>query len=316
MLLFSYSKSHRKSSIIFSLSLLGASSGCGKDEVKNQLKFEQAVEVSVKQNTPSSLSLDSDAVAAGFKIDVTGCESGFTGTNLNTSPIYLVKFDLNCLATLKEFSFGGVTYTGSLSGAAGTKAIFSGGTKQLSVSIESQLGSPLSDSDRISYKFNEITEGGSQNPTKITYSSGHSIAIAGSDSPNMEISSINISSLAAGGVPSWLIKFDCNSNVVNGNACPSAGGEAQKISDMDVKVIEDTTNGTLTLAQADSLFESAGGSAVFVPMGDLPHGGMSGTFTGPGPVYLKRNLLIVVRYRSNSSASYRYFNVDFAPIYP
>lgn len=313
MVLCPLSSLHRRTSLILSLSVLSTLSGCGKDEVKSAT---HAIEVSVKQGEPMALSLDSAGGAVGFKIDVSGCESGFSANNLSSSPIYLVKFDLNCSATLKEFSYGGSTYSGSLSGAAGSKAIFSAGTKQLAVSIESQLGSPLADSDTISFKFTEITEGASQNPTRITYSSGHSVGIAGSDSPNMEINSINIASLATGGVPTWLINFECNTTVVGGNACPSAGGEAQKISDMDVKVIEDTYSGALTLTQADTIFESIGGSGVFVPVGDLPRGGMSGTFVGPGPVYLKRNLLIVIRYRSNLSASYRYFNVDFAPIYP
>jgi len=284
--------------------------GCGKEESKLE---SLPIRVSVKESPVSAL-LDSESAAVSFKIDVSGCDSGYAGNGLSTSPIFLVKFDLNCVATLKEFSFGGVTYVGTLSGSAGTKAVFSGAGRQLSVTVASQLGSPLTDSDSIGFNFSQIDAGQNKNPDSPTYSSGHSVGISGVDSPNMEIDSIRLSALATGGMPSWEIRFDCKTNVVNANACPSVGNDPQEISKMDVKVIEDTYSGSLNLSQADALFETAGGSAVFVPIGTLPHGGMSGNYSGPGPVYLKRNLLVIIRYRSGGMSAYRYFNVDFSPI--
>jgi hypothetical protein len=254
-----------------------------------------------------------DAQASAFKIDVTGCDSKYTGTNLSTNPISLVKFDTNCVATLKEITFQDVIYTGSLSGAPGTKAVFTGAGKSLNVAVVSQLNSPLTTSESLTYNFSVIEQGLQVNPNKVEFEQGVNVSISGVESPNMEIANWTYVSLNAG-VPTWTVQFECQSEVTPGNACLSVGGTPHDISNMDVKLVEDTFGGVLTLEQAETLFQTAGTTMTPVPAGGgdptIPRGGMVGTFIAPGAMYEKPNYILIIRYRTAGAASYRYFNGD------
>ncbi len=287
--------------------------GCGKKPASNAelIAISAGIEYVGKD---SNFNLAGTPVSS-YKMDVTGCESGYSALNQNASPIYLYKFDLSCVATLKEFVFGGITYTGTLSGPMGSTAVFSdGGTNSFKVSVVDQLSSPLVSSDKITFNFFEIKQGGDSLPPGSSYSEGYSVEVAGVEAPNMEIKTVNLNSQAAGGIPTYGVNFECQSNVTAANECPSASGALHAVSAMDVKVVEDTYSGAPTYAQAETLFATAGATPTPIAVGrrtpSIPKGGMSVAAVGPGPLYLKRNLIVFVRYTVAGASSYRYFNLD------
>jgi hypothetical protein len=286
--------------------------GCGKT---NEGGSAELVPIYGSLNyTGKALNLAGEA-ATSFKVDVTGCESGYSVTNQTTSPIYLYKHDLSCAATLKEFVFGGTTYTGVLTGAAGTSATFTdSGSKTLRVTIASQLSSPIVTADKIAFNFLENKAGSNSLPPGSSYSEGHNIDVSGLEAPNFEIKDVDLISQAAGGIPTYAIRFECQSNVTAANECPAASGSLQAISAMDIKVVEDAFGGSPTSAQAETVFSTVGSTAtaIAVRTGTPPiaKGGMSTSAVGPGPMYQKRNLIVFVRYTVSGASAYRYFNMD------
>jgi hypothetical protein len=291
---------------------IAAAVGCGKKTADTNTDLVP-IEGSINY-TGSSLNL-AGVPASTFKVDVTGCESGYSVTNQTTSPIYLYKHDLGCVATLKEFVFGGTTYTGTLTGAAGTSADFSdGGSKSLRVSIASQLSSPIVTADKIAFNFFEIKAGANSLPPGSSYSEGHNIDVSGVEAPNFEIKDVDLTSQATGGIPTYAIRFECQSNVTGSNECPAASGSLQPISAMDIKVVEDIYSGAPTSAQAEALFATAGSTATPIAVGagtpPIAKGGMSTSAVGPGPMYQKRNLIVFVRYTVSGASAFRYFNMD------
>jgi hypothetical protein len=308
---------HKARNIILATTALGvvaiaAAVGCGKKNPESNVELIPIE--SIMNYTGSSLNL-AGIPASSFKIDVTGCESGYSVANQTTTPIYLYKHDLSCVASLKEFVFGGTTYTGTLTGAAGTSADFTdGGSKSLRVTIASQLSSPLVTADKIAFNFFEIKPGGNSLPPGSSYSEGHSIDVSGIEAPNFEIKDVDLTGQAAGGIPTYAIRFECQSNVTGANECPTASKKLQAISGMDIKVVEDTYGGAPTTAQAETVFATAGSTATPIAVGagtpPIAKGGMSTSAVGPGPMYLKRNLIVFVRYTVSGASAFRYFNMD------
>lgn len=299
----------QRSLYVGSLAILTvALSGCGQKKSNSSL-FGIEVGVNAQGEAVSLVGTQANS----FKIDVTGCESGYSALNLATNPIYLYSFDTNCIATLKEFTVGSVTYTGTLTGPVGTKSRFTGGGKSLSVAVSSQLSSPLISSDKISFNFSEINKGNDNLPAGSSYSEGHGVEISGVEAPNMQIFSANTVSMAKG-VASFKIQFECQSPVTSAKQCASLSGVLQDMTKMDAVLVEDTFTNVLTLEQAEALFVTGSTFTTALNVNEgtppVPNGGISAVLVGPGKLYEKRNLMVVVRYQTLGAASYQYFNLD------
>lgn len=273
-------------------------------------------------NFTESLNLAAGTQIADWTINVTGCKSGYTTTVESTASepkanVALYNFDEGCMAGLIKFTFNGLEYTkdqgGALNGPAGDSAVFVNGSSKITIKVTTQLDSPLSASSKAAFNFFESAAG----PDKPldNYSAGHNLTLTGVEAPNFNIFDATLTAMP-GGVPTFAFRFECL-NIVAANACPTPGGDAQPMADMDVKIIDDTFGGTPTYADAESAFATPGTSTT--ADGSIgTRGGMTASVVGIGPMYSHRNLIVFIRYTLTSAgSSYRYFNVDIGePVAP
>ncbi len=259
--------------------------------------------------------------ATAFIMDVTGCASGYSSLNITsaaaTDTITLYKTDQNCVATLKQFSYNGHNYTGTLTGVSGTTSVFTNtadSTDVMKVRVHTQLPSPLVDGSTALFIFQQIKKGSDTNIASYTHS--ETLETQGVDSPNVSISAVSLSSIAADGKATFDLTLLCATTMVMSGAnyaCPSSGGDNENLIDTQVKLITDTYGSTLTYAQAQTEMSTS-------PMSVTNGAKVAGqdkfivTLTGTGPLYTNKNMLLIIGYVDPSSpskgTSYIYFNVD------
>lgn len=300
---------------------------------------------------------------SSFVINVSGCATGETG---NTSASILNVFikDTNCIAKLTSFVLRGQTYAPSGAGAVpftswtvGSTAIFQGAsaTDLINVRVVSQLSSPVAISDYVSYNIT-VNKVGTNNSSLVVGES-QSLYVAGQDAPNFIINSgdatfVNINSSGYG---QFTFKLTCASGnmivgsqtgkttfcptVTNGTYASGAGVDVYAASNSDssslfsYKLIVDPQNnsspGTLTMAQAQAAFASAGST---VALADLNPSSTASTafttitLTGPGQMATTANryMILVLQakdtnstYTSNTAySSFQYFPITLPSVSP
>lgn len=298
-----------------------------------------------------------------FVINVSGCATGESG-NTSASILNVYIKDTNCVAKLTSFVLRGQTYAPTGAGAvaftswtAGSTAVFQGAsaTDLINVKVVSQLSSPVAVSDFVSYNLT-VNKVGTNNAS-IVVGESQSLYVAGQDAPNFIINSgdatfVNINSSGYG---QFTFKLTCASgNMIVGSQtgkttfCPTvtsgtyasgAGVDVYAASNSDssslfsYKLIVDPQNnsstGTLTMAQAQAAFASAGST---VALADLNPSNTAATafttitLTGPGQMATAANryMILVLQakdtnstYTSNTSySSFQYFPITLPAVNP
>lgn len=298
----------------------------GKKKGNSDAQAYEMVEIPLGLSYEPRQSFMAGSTVTDWTIAVTGCKSGYSTSVVSTTAapktaVGLYKFDQSCVAGLEKFTYGTKVFTkqggGTLSGAAGTTATFESGATSITVSISTQLDSPLSASSKAAFSFFEITQGGPSLPPGSKYSQGQGLSISGVESPNFEINDVELTAIAdPEGTATFSLKFECNTAIAGG-ACNSASGDIQPMASMDAKIVDDTFGGAPTLANAETVFSTAGVTpTVDATIGTK--GGMKADLVGPtGKMYEHRNTIVFIRYTVAGGASYRYFNMDIGePITP
>src|SRR5690606_25620728 len=134
--------------------------------------------------------------------------------------------------------------------------------------------------------------------------------IGGEAAPAFVVSNVIFSGITAAGAGEFILKLDCEENIVGSGAAASCKG--QNISDLRYRLVEDIFGGVLSHADAQALFSSGAISidpaSEVLPIGDpdAPHGGFtSKTITGPAQMHLHPNMILIIEA---SGSSYRYYN--------
>ncbi len=328
MVLFKFSRSVAVvgSSLIL---LAGCGSKLSKDkDTKNDASTETIdVKVGLQFTGSAVANLNGFDLAdniTDYVIDVAGCKSGYTKNVVSSaatpvSTVALYAFDVDCLAALKSFSYGGSSYArADGSGLSAGSAVFqnAGNTKQLTVSVFEQLPSPLVNGAKASFAFQEILLGSDY--TISNYSTYESLGISGTLAPAIKIpvGGVALKSIsAANGAATFDVKVECESLLANTNECPTSNGN-QSMLNMKAKLVTDTYSGVVSLAQAGTIMASGASSVV---AGDVqaPVGAYNGGFkldlAGSGALASNKNMLLVIEWTDPADAakkSYRYFNVD------
>jgi len=277
------------------------------------------------------------------------CASGLTGsTAAATINVYL--HDTGCKAQLSSFVLHGQSYVPSGTGsspfttwAVNDTAIFRGAsnTDLINVKVVSQLSSPISTSDVVSYNFTIIKAG--TNSASIVVSNAQTLNAAGQDAPNFKINASDIifDNITGGGAGQFTFKLTCvtSAMLVGGNIsfnsfCPSmAGGTLANGAGVDVgntsafsyKLIADASGvGTLTMAAAQAAFAS-GDSTVTLATDILAGntGFKTSSLTGPGAITSNPKMLLVLQAKNQVSgftttaySSFQYFAITLPTVTP
>ena len=245
------------------------------------------------------------ASAESFKLQVTGCASGYATSQL-TDPVSVnvYKFDRNCVAQLSEVTVGGIVYTppASPNWAAGQVNEFSAtGGEKLNITVQSNLNNPVSGTETIQFAYAEIESSAGDNLGSSDVSDGHAISVGGEEAPAFLMRKVELVGITVGGEGQYQITMECEENLVSGasDTCKS-----QDLSGMKFKLIEDTYSGSLTLAEAASLFPA---DELSIQSGDIfaagsdatyPAGGFKPTVDGPGQLHSTANPCIKWKHRS------------------
>ena len=257
------------------------------------------------------------AAADDFSLDIDSCATGYTNTGITSaSPnVDVYKGDLGCLAKLKSLTLGANVYTPSTdftTWQAGDTAVFTDGTNNLALSIQTTLNDPISGTEAIAIAFTEIDSGTDVLVAENAIGDSHSISVSGEASPAFQVvaGGITLNSVTAGGAGNFSIDVACENAVVGTGA--TATCDAQLVTDMTYVLLNDTYGGTMTLAEAQTAI--AGGTAVAA--GDVlafgapgvPNGGFNiASATGPDAMHTNPNMILLIGI---NGTSFRYINID------
>lgn len=268
------------------------------------------------------------ANATTFSISLASCVSGFTSTaNESSTNLQVYKYDQGCLAKLTQFTINGITYSATATGATNfttwaenetaTFANAASSTDLVTVKVVAQLDDPISGTEAVTYSFYDIEKGTDNTDLgQAQVGAGHTMTVSGQAAPAFNINEVRFVGMTAGGAGQFEFTLECQVALTNTNTtCKDV-----TLTDLDYKLVEDTYTSTLTLAQADTIFSTAGtsvagGEVVSVGGTDqdsntLANGGFytnnSTPLDGPATIHSKPNMIFIMRVGS----SYQYFNVD------
>lgn len=314
---------------IFSLGLFFSmcfAPGCGKKQaagpqttrVKFGLKksaesFSLTSPLQFLASSPAetALNLASGISTPDWIITVDGCASNYktrqistTDSKIDSIPLYIL--DENCLAGLEQFGWQGKAYThidgGVLTGQEGNVAKFKNADTQeeLTVAVETQLSSPITEASKADFIFFTIDQG---IDAEFKDGVGVTAGVGGIEPPNFQIFKIDYTELKDG-VPNWRLRFECQSPLLN-STCTTPGNEAQPLAAMKVRVVPDTFNGQPKYSDAETVFTTSQGSAVTEDTTIGSRGGMAAQVQGAGKLYDQKNLMVFLQYKKANGSSYR-----------
>jgi hypothetical protein len=283
-----------------------------------------SVRVEEKKNPQASSFNLADATS--FTVILTGCASGQTGTATQSDPsLGVYKFDQSCVGQLTSFQFNGSTYTpdpsdGFESYAIGDSATFIDAlnpNNKFRVVVTSQLNSPISGTESISYSFSQILAGDDQKFAEEVVSAPHTVSVSGIGAPAFKVKELSYVGMTAQGAGQFQFKLECDATLTGTGGTTAC--QDNLLSSLRYKLVKDTFGGVLDITQAASLFTTGGISidpteVIPVGNGSLPKGGFmtppaadAEVLTGPNQMHLNPNMLLVIEA---SATSYTYYNVD------
>lgn len=309
----------------------GSSSATNVTSERNSREFAY-IPVTVAESQDSAIGLYDGfflaANATSYSISLAGCASGFTSTATEASTnLQVYKYDKTCLAKLTQFAINGITYSATATGAtnfttwaANDTATFANtvsSTDTVGVKVVAQLANPISGTEAVTYLFYDIEKGSDNSGlSQAVVGAGHTMTVSGQAAPSFTINAVRYVGMTAGGAGQFEFSLECSVILTNTNTtCKDV-----TLTDIDYKLVEDTYTSTLTLANANTIFGTAGtsvaaGERVVVGGTDadsntLTKGGYYTNNTtpldGPVTIHAKPNMIFIMR----AGSSYQYFNVD------
>lgn len=275
---------------------------------------------------PASLSRPSFgllAAADSFVISLEGCASGYTSTADETSlSLQVYKYDLRCLAKLTTFTYNGKTYLPTNVDASTAWAkddvmtydVENGtGADAVTVKILSQLISPVSGIESVSYQFSELIKGADETLLEANVSSSSALTVASEDPPSFTIKSVELTEITDDGAGIFDFILECTADMEGSSVC-----EDVDLPNLRYKLVQDTYDSTLVIDEAHALFSSGTSATIdpndylLDPTGPAPNGGFRALgLVGPNEMALNRNMIFIIQA---SEMSYQYFNVDVATL--
>jgi hypothetical protein len=346
-----------RSGVLFALNIVPI--GCGMGErsyLSKRLDEEVRVPLSINASAThlGRTSLDHDereyAVPSSFVLSVSGCDSGARlthDTSLHGQWIYLVRGDLNCVASLRTFVFGGDIYKlpndGEFSGAG--SAVFESATnaKKMIVKNPILLPAQISDTAQVQFSIQEVGGGRRVSLMKLGqagYLSSESARPAPKLRWFLDPSALAFTNLSTKNLPSFSVKLECLSplSTSSSNALSwlcGSGMDSQPLGEYYLKISKDSFNEgqSLTLSAAQRVFGYSGqgknatpngagvvritsATQILPPSGNL-NGGVSLELQAENTLTDCRNYLLLVLHnpsgnRLKENWSFAYFNFDFA----
>jgi hypothetical protein len=261
--------------------------------------------------------------ASSYLIQVEGCLSGFSSSATEAeASIRIYKDDQNCLAKLQSLTIDGSVYqplagSGFQTWKPGELAVFQKvGSPNLSlrVTVVSQLSSPVTTSDSIQYSFSEISQNDSREIPNQTVSEAHTITVNGELAPQFQIASSTFKGLGGKGGGIFEFTMECNKDQVGSDAKSQCGGSYN--TEVDYKLIEDTSSGKLTYQDALIIFSSPGiavlGADNHTPGTLTKRGGFkTSSLNGLDELHKRPKMILVLR---QGKTSFTYFNIKVSTI--
>lgn len=259
-----------------------------------------------------------------FVIQISGCSSGYNPTVTSTtdtprSSVALYTGDANCIAGLQSFTWSGVAYNKNGGGTLTSgSSLFSNGTKQLYVTVGTQLSTTISSTSKANFLISEVKIG--DDYAVSGYSSSSPLSVSTIEAPEVIIPANGITLAAINattGVATFNVHAQCiNTNSPGPSSCRTPGGEDQLFSNMKAKLITDTFGGVINFSNASASM-STGATAVADPVNlkttaPITTEGFMLSLSGAGQLYANKNMILIIEYTdpTSSAKSYRYFNVD------
>jgi len=262
------------------------------------------------------------ASATSFVMSLDGCASGLTvGSITQGNPgVNVYKFDQGCKVKLSSFVLSGLTYTPTVgdpftSWAPGDVATFSSGSLEMIVTVTSQLNNPITGTEAVAYSFTQLAAGADESVAESVVGDSHALSVGGIDAATVDVVGVTMNGMTAAGAGQFVFKVECLTNITGTAPALSCGNNL--MTTLKYVLVEDTTGGTLTAAQAAALFASAGttvDAADQLPLGTpgaVKGGFNTQTLTGPNAMHTHRSMLLVIQ---SGDTSYRYFNVDVSAL--
>jgi len=333
------------------VSLLGAFSivvACGKSMQKvdksgdavskadtaNEQKLVP-VDVTISEAQPQGASFALATISASaWAMKLEGCASGFTNNNApftEASPsVQLYQNDLNCLMKLTDFTVNGIHYVdpnplGSFATyAAGDSAQFedeTDATNKITITVVSQLGSPLSNvGEAVAYSFTKITKGVTATVSDV--SDAHAVSVSGVPSPNFSIKSALLrdhDAITAQGAGVFEIALECAEAITgttpaaacSGQNMASAGSYQMKYVLVNRTSLPSNPD-NITAADLEAKFD---GSEVAITHQRASGTGDNGGFDaqdiqGPDQIHNNPSMAYILRVVDGGKKSYTFFQID------
>lgn len=289
----------------------GASKSSQTQSSEQGLELSEMIDVKLSFSSKDALSL---ASASSFEMSLTGCESGlsYTGITSDNPIIQVYKNDLNCRVELNSFTTSsGTRYVATTSYTANqwqANSILSFNSDvdpidQLSVSVASQLSSPVEASDSVSFVYSQASSGGSQTIADESVSSTHNLEVSGQEAPDLTVTATNFNGIVSGGAGDFSFTLECNSALV-GSICSQTD-----LTSMRYRLIKNEVAGELSLSEAAAYFQDPQAVSSVIS-GDI-HSDNNGGFIidsieGPGPIHTNGQMILILE----ANGSYKYFTID------
>jgi len=236
------------------------------------------VPVSLTYKAPQFLNLEGGSsdlglvsTATNLFVTVSSCASGYTvGTGASpqaiTSVVNLYNGDRGCIIQLEKFTLGSTTYSSQGQNAQAFSSTSAGGVATfqdvnntssiIKVFIASHVTSPVTTA-AVSFNFTDIQAGTTNNISQANVSTPVPLSATGQAAPNYTMPFARYLSTNSDGSGNISVTMACGATVSGTGATETCSG-INLTTQLDYKLVEDTYGGTLTVAQANSIFSTDG----------------------------------------------------------
>jgi hypothetical protein len=258
--------------------------------------------------------------AAAFEIYLIGCLSGYTATidESQVTGLKVYTYDRNCYVGLNYFQFQGRNYFPTATDPfttwqPGDTATYDEpgepGNFPMTVTIQSNLSNPVSESDLVAFAATALVDGPERSLMQAIKGPSGSIQHKTNLPPSFTLKRIDFLGLNVQKAGRYRFYLECTVMMTVANVCTGVN-----LSVIDYKFVADTFNNSPSKGQANGVF-STNGTPIAIP-GEVVSPGSSGLtnggfmiteIAGPANLHLTPNLMLILR---SYAASYQYFNVD------
>lgn len=293
------------------------SSGASGDQMRDN-QFDRSGEmITISVGIAESFGFNL-ANLADFNMTLEGCASGWSVESITSVNPYvdLYKHDLNCVIKLVSFSLNGKNYViqqDFTDWMESDTAVFvndKNANEKLTVRVNSQLSSPVTEGDSVAYSFTESGKGQSETAGKGKIAQGVDLAVAGISAPGFEISDLEFVGMTADGAGRFKFRMECDS-VIAGDSC-----EGNSLSDITYVLLANSNDaGSFTYDEIADLYNSAPANSVADNEHVAANASFNGGFdtkvlNGPNQMHKNPKMVLILSASDDDYSSYRYYLID------